>query len=484
MGGLIVRSYLAGFNISTNTFSPPLQPGIRKLVLIGTPNFGSDWANAFTDLAGIQVSEMMPGGSFVWGLGTWNQQSDDLRGIDTIAIAGSVVGGTQNGVPGDGVVTVTSASLRFAFTDGDQRTRVIPYCHSTDLALDPLVSCGLGYIAFVSDRSHPTYQMIRSFLDGNSAWQSIGRPASQASPYSADLLFRVRTSNDQPAIIGPPTWQSTLGPIPFAPSPAFPDLWLADVTPSSSLSVAFTWQGQNFLATIPALAGGTIISTDKFGPVISTRGIVSSAGIPPGALSVAADSLISIYGSNLASSTASSPYPWPSQLAGTTVTIDDFACLLNYAGPTQVNALVPASLIPGLHTLTLQNPQGQHTVTLMIEPTVPTLFSSAGYAAALHSNYQPVSTSNPASVGETISLFATGLGAVSLNNGLETANAIPSVFINGVSSVVTFAGRAPGYQGLDQINVRVPAGIPSGTTIPVLVASGNRTSNQVLLAVK
>jgi uncharacterized protein (TIGR03437 family) len=199
---------------------------------------------------------------------------------------------------------------------------------------------------------------------------------------------------------------------------------------------------------------------------------------------VAADSLISIYGFNLASSAASSPYPWPSQLAGTTVTIDGFACLLNYAAPTQVNALVTASLSPGLHTLTLQNPQGQHTVTLMIEPTVPTLFTSAGYAAALHSNYQPVSTSNPASVGETISLFATGLGAVSLNNGLETANAIPSVFINGVSSVVTFAGRAPGYQGLDQINVRVPAGIPSGTTIPVLVASGNRTSNQVLLAVK
>ena len=49
--------------------------------------------------------------------------------------------------------------------------------------------------------------------------------------------------------------------------------------------------------------------------------------------------------------------------------------------------------------------------------------------------------------------------------------------------MVTFAGSAPGYQGLDQINVKIPVGIPPGTTVPVVITSGNRTSNQVLLVV-
>jgi uncharacterized protein (TIGR03437 family) len=43
--------------------------------------------------------------------------------------------------------------------------------------------------------------------------------------------------------------------------------------------------------------------------------------------------------------------------------------------------------------------------------------------------------------------------------------------------------RAPGYQGLDQINIQIPAGIRRGVAVPVTVTSGNRTSNQVSLAV-
>jgi uncharacterized protein (TIGR03437 family) len=49
--------------------------------------------------------------------------------------------------------------------------------------------------------------------------------------------------------------------------------------------------------------------------------------------------------------------------------------------------------------------------------------------------------------------------------------------------MVSFAGRAPGFQGLDQINVQVPAGVHHNTTVPVTVISGNRASNSVTLAV-
>jgi uncharacterized protein (TIGR03437 family) len=156
---------------------------------------------------------------------------------------------------------------------------------------------------------------------------------------------------------------------------------------------------------------------------------------------------------------------------------------LNYAGPGQVNALIPASLAPGIHGLTIRTSGGLDYVTLMLEPAVPTLFNNSGAAAALHGNYQPVSPSSPATAGETISLFATGLGAVTPRNGLAVANTIPTVWVDGQAAGVSYAGRAPGYDGLDQINVQIPAGVRRGGAVPVTVTSGNRTSNPVSLAV-
>jgi uncharacterized protein (TIGR03437 family) len=63
------------------------------------------------------------------------------------------------------------------------------------------------------------------------------------------------------------------------------------------------------------------------------------------------------------------------------------------------------------------------------------------------------------------------------------ANQNPQVWIDGQPVAVSFAGRAPGYDGLDQINLRVPFGIRHGISVPVVVVSGSHTSNQVNLAV-
>jgi hypothetical protein len=63
--------------------------------------------------------------------------------VDKVAIAGN--GDAANAT--DGLVSVNSASVRFGgFPDGDQRTRVIPYCHGS-IVLDP---CAGGYLTNVS----------------------------------------------------------------------------------------------------------------------------------------------------------------------------------------------------------------------------------------------------------------------------------------------------------------------------------------------
>jgi len=58
------------------------------------------------------------------------------------------------------------------------------------------------------------------------------------------------------------------------------------------------------------------------------------------------------------------------------------------------------------------------------------------------------------------------------------------VTIAGVDCPVTFAGAAPGFVGLDQINCRVPQGLVVNVSATVLVSSGGRTSNAATIAVE
>ncbi len=190
LGGLIARTYLAGMQ-PNQTYTPPANTLVRKLVLIATPNFGSfvvgNYVNTIT--AGTQGAELAPGSAFLWNLATWNQRGDDLRGIDAIAIAGNagtftptLSSSTVLSNASDGLVSLTSASLGFAYQKSSA-TRIVPYCHLDQAAFTSTslgtFTCGAAGIANVTSESHNTSQIIRSFLAGTTAWSSIGTsPAS------------------------------------------------------------------------------------------------------------------------------------------------------------------------------------------------------------------------------------------------------------------------------------------------------------------
>lgn len=174
MGGLIIRSYLAGL-MPDGSLSPPLDPRVRKFIEIATPNFGSFLAvSGF----GIQTAEMIPGSSFLWSLATWNQRGDDLRGVDALAVVGN--GGYKplsNFPPAkasDGVVSISSASLGFA--RDPTRTRILPYCHADFGQFEQIVvDCQGSGIAKAAE----TEQIVRSFLSNTSAWQAVGTTPPQ-----------------------------------------------------------------------------------------------------------------------------------------------------------------------------------------------------------------------------------------------------------------------------------------------------------------
>ena len=213
MGGLIVRSYLSGKQQTSGAFSPPLTPLVRKAIFIATPHFGSFQADsALADIAfglGNQTNEMKRGSQFLWDLATWNQFGDDLRGVDALAVIGNAGGFSGVANASDGVVELSSGSLDFSEPG---RTRIVDYCH---IPLTPGIQAGyLGCtgagIANIVDPSHPTYEIISSFLLNQTGWEGIGSSPAQdpyLSKYGGMIVADI-SSAEQYVTPSPVAWGS------------------------------------------------------------------------------------------------------------------------------------------------------------------------------------------------------------------------------------------------------------------------------------
>jgi minor extracellular serine protease Vpr len=74
-------------------------------------------------------------------------------------------------------------------------------------------------------------------------------------------------------------------------------------------------------------------------------------------------------------------------------------------------------------------------------------------------------------------------GAASPSNPLAHTTTLAQVSIGGVQTAASFSGLAPGFVGLYQVNVLVPASVAAGSAVPVAVSIGGATSNTVTIAV-
>jgi hypothetical protein len=81
-----------------------------------------------------------------------------------------------------------------------------------------------------------------------------------------------------------------------------------------------------------------------------------------------------------------------------------------------------------------------------------------------------------AHAGDTLSTYT--------NNLIEGGVLPPQVSVGGRAARILYFGDAPGYPGYFQINFQVPAGVATGSSVPVVLTYLNRSSNAVTIAVQ
>ena len=253
---------------------------------------------------------------------------------------------------------------------------------------------------------------------------------------------------------------------------------------------SFSWEFDLFAASFPEISANGVVNGASF----------QSTAVAPG-------SLITILGQNLSHVAASDVTAnLPLAIAATSVSFDvpsagiSVPGHVSYISPTQINVQVPWELAG--------QSQAQMKVitaniasllyTLPLAGYGPAAFEYTGsdgkqYAAALDTSSQLITTAHPAQRGQYISLYANGLGPVTnqpasgaTSPESPAAQSSPlqaiSVSIGGVPAAISFAGLAPDYVGLYQVNLVVDPATPPGVQ-PLVITGNGVTGKTTLIAV-
>jgi len=226
-------------------------------------------------------------------------------------------------------------------------------------------------------------------------------------------------------------------------------------------------------------------ATSGTGVYLYPQGVLNAASYAPFTARIAPGELLTLYGSNLASTSQSvvGGTAAPTSLAGVQVTIGGYpAPIFSVVAPSQVSVIVPYEVQPGsVAGIQLTNAMGtSNTVTQIVSNTAPGVFTQTPngltYGEIQHlgigNSVSPVASSvsdgNPAVEGETLAAYLTGLGTVttgitdgalgpSTASGDPTTNTIAVDFSQTAVGTTDYAGLAPGFAGLYQLNFAIPA---------------------------
>jgi uncharacterized protein (TIGR03437 family) len=289
-------------------------------------------------------------------------------------------------------------------------------------------------------------------------------------------------------------------------------LWILLGSPSNGTgngTIAYT-VGVNTggLRTGAIAVAGRAVYINQAGPAGSTNslasiangGVVNAASYAP---LIAPGSFVAIYGQNLADaagtwdSAISDGKTLPTSLGGIQVQINGKKAFIYYVAPGQINVLTPPDSTTGLVDIDVATNHGTATASVNMGAVSPAFFAytlqGKLYPVAFFANENVQvaadgalagAASRPATAGDYITLYATGLGQTTpaYPTGQVLSAAYPITDLSQVQVLfgvrpakVLFAGMT--FAGVFQINVQVPDGIASGEA-PVVLKVGIQSSAQ------
>ncbi|MGH9934690.1 MAG: DUF5666 domain-containing protein, partial [Blastocatellia bacterium] len=217
-------------------------------------------------------------------------------------------------------------------------------------------------------------------------------------------------------------------------------------------------------------------------------------------------SIVAAFGANMSSTRATAAtLPLPLSLGDVAVLVDGKRSGLFFVSRDQINYQIPDNLPSGSANVvvTLKGQPVAHGV-IRISNVAPSLFTAnasgsgapAGLLLRVKANGQQVLESLarfdaglkqfiPAPIarqtGEQLFLilFGTGLQLAANTDGNAGNGVAENVqaTIGGVNAQVIFAGKAPGFAGLEQLNLRIPDNAPANPATPVMVSVRDRSNN-------
>jgi uncharacterized protein (TIGR03437 family) len=278
---------------------------------------------------------------------------------------------------------------------------------------------------------------------------------------------------------------------------------LSTLAPNLTFTATITTGAQDLAGN--ALAGNYVWSFTTGAAVVSSIPSLQPGGVVNDAsfvAPVAAGSIAGVFGSNLSIGQASSmvPTPLPLTLAQSSFTVGGQTAPLFFAMPGQVNLQIPWSVAGQTQVAVVATVNGltSNSELVSIVPFAPGIFTinatGAGQGAVLIApTAQLAGPGTPVSRGAYVSIFCTGLGAVSnqpptgvaaTSSPLSLTLTAPTVTIGGLGAFVTYSGLAPTLAGLYQINAIVPLGVAPGSAVSLVISIGNVASNTVTIAVQ
>lgn len=267
-------------------------------------------------------------------------------------------------------------------------------------------------------------------------------------------------------------------------------------------SVTLAGNAANFgTLTIPV----ELVVVANTGPLISFGGVVDNA---VGSTTMAPGDISAIYGLGLGGGTpvSASSLPLSTNLSGTQVVFNGIPAPVFYSSNGQVDFLVPIEAQPGPAQVSVTyNGQPGNTVSANVAASVPRILrlGIGNYGIVVNQDQSfpipPTSgiNSHPAHPGDTITIYAIGLGATTpaVANGVASPTSplanVPNVSVvfgggfavSPTPGTVLFAGLTPGLVGLYQVNVIVPQGLPTNNELGLMLFVGNTASYPVTIAI-